>query len=101
MSHFTVLVIGDNVEEQLKPYQENNMGDCPKEFLKFHDKEDEIRQNYETGTTEKVKLPDGKLVWAWDERFRIPGTIGNGSDTHKIPDDCQKVTLMTIVDCHI
>lgn len=35
MSHFTVLVIGSNPEQQLAPYQENNMGDCPKEFMKF------------------------------------------------------------------
>lgn len=35
MSHFTVLVIGDDIRAQLAPFQENNMGDCPKEFLKF------------------------------------------------------------------
>lgn len=35
MSHFTVLVIGDNAEEQLAPFQENNMGNCPQELLKF------------------------------------------------------------------
>jgi hypothetical protein len=35
MSHFTVLVIGDDIERQLAPFQENNMEDCPKEFLKF------------------------------------------------------------------
>lgn len=35
MSHFTVLVIGDNPEEQLAPFQENNMGDCPEEYLKY------------------------------------------------------------------
>lgn len=40
MSHFSVLVIGPNVEEQLAPYQENNMGDCPKQYLTFHEDED-------------------------------------------------------------
>jgi len=35
MSHFTVMVIGDEPEEQLIPFQENNMGDCRKEYLKF------------------------------------------------------------------
>jgi len=35
MSHFTVLVIGKDVEEKLAPFQENNMDDCPKEYLKF------------------------------------------------------------------
>jgi len=32
MSHFCVLVVGENPELQLAPYQENNMEDCPKEY---------------------------------------------------------------------
>ena len=38
MSHFAVAVISDGTkttEELLAPYQKNNMGDCPKEFLEF------------------------------------------------------------------
>lgn len=35
MSHFTVLVVGDDPETQLIPFQENNMGDCPEEYLEF------------------------------------------------------------------
>lgn len=34
--HFSVLVAGDNWEEQLAPFQENNMGDCPDEYLEFY-----------------------------------------------------------------
>lgn len=93
MSHFVVLVIGPDIEGQLAPYQENNMNDCPKKYLKFNDHEDEIREKYETGSTEKIKMPDGTLVWSWDERFRVPGSFGTGHDTHKIPEDCQKVTV--------
>ena len=33
--HFAVLVIGDDVEKKLAPYQQNNMDDCPKEYLKY------------------------------------------------------------------
>jgi hypothetical protein len=40
MSHFTVLVIGNEPEKQLSPYQENNMGDCPSEYLEFIEDED-------------------------------------------------------------
>lgn len=29
----TCLIAGENYEEQLAPFQENNMGDCPEEFL--------------------------------------------------------------------
>lgn len=36
MSHFSVLVIGENIKEQLAPYQENNMDDAPKEYLKYY-----------------------------------------------------------------
>lgn len=35
MSHFTVMVVGEKPEEALAPYQENNMGDCPREYLEF------------------------------------------------------------------
>ncbi len=35
MSHFAVLIIGDNPEQQLAPFQENNMGNCPGEYLAF------------------------------------------------------------------
>lgn len=40
MSHFTVGVFidpkrGKKLKELLAPYQENNMGDCPKEYLEF------------------------------------------------------------------
>jgi len=38
MSHYTVAVIVDKLDENevakmLAPYQENNMGDCPREYL--------------------------------------------------------------------
>lgn len=41
MSHFTVLVIGENPEEQLKPFDENLK-------VEFEDKTDEYREEYET-----------------------------------------------------
>lgn len=50
MSHFTVAVICDkpeDIEKLLAPYQENNMDDCPKEFLAFNNVEEEYRKQYE------------------------------------------------------
>lgn len=50
MSHFTVAVFSDGtktVEQLLAPYQENNMGNCPKAYLQFYDIEDEYRAEYE------------------------------------------------------
>jgi len=61
MSHFTVLVkvdpetlescgkvVPEAVHKLLAPYQENNMGDCPAEFMEFVDIEDEYRELYTT-----------------------------------------------------
>lgn len=89
MSHFAVAVIlhdGDCLDDLLAPYQENNMGDCPKKYLAFVNTEDEHREEYETETIRKVKTPDGKLLWPWDETFRVPGMVGHGTNTHKVPE---------------
>ena len=87
MSHFTVLIVGENPEQQLVPFQENNMGNCPKEYLAFNDIEDEYREQYENDGVEMVKCPDGSVVYSWDERFRIPGAIGLGGSTHNVPEN--------------
>lgn len=75
MSHFTVGIITDNldnVEKLLAPYQENNMGDCPMEYMEFHSLSQEYQDEYENGTVERVKLPDGTLITPYDERcYRI------------------------------
>lgn len=93
MSHFSVIVIGDDVDEQLAPYQENNMGDCPKEYLEFHDMEPECREEYANGVTERVLMPDGRLLMKWDDEFRKEGSFGVGTDTHEVPDHLTVVEL--------
>ena len=70
MSHFTVLVIGDDVEKQLAPYQENNMGDCPEEFLEFRDVEEECRKDYEEDTTQDW-YPDHYLDLTEDQEQKL------------------------------
>lgn len=94
MSHFAVAVISDGtkkVSELLAPYQENNMGDCPKEFLEFHNVEEEYREDYENGSTEYVLMPDGRRLLPTDEEFRIEGVRGcYGSDTHRVPDHLER-----------
>lgn len=69
MSHFTVLIIGDNPEKQLAPFQENNMGDCPKSFLKFNNVEPEYRKKYNSEKTPMVKFPDGTLESKYNDKF--------------------------------
>lgn len=103
MTHFTVIVrlpgatqedeLGDALSAILAPFQENNMGDCPKQYLEFHDTEDEYLNDYENDSVEMIRCEDGSLAYAWDERFRVPGEIGLGSGTHKVPDHLERVQV--------
>lgn len=81
MSHFTVLVIGEDHEAQLAPFQENNMGDCPKQYLQFEEDPDaEIDE--QTGKKGYWRNPNSKWDWylvggRWGDFFRLkPGRIG-------------------------
>lgn len=68
MSHFSVAIIteGKPTEERiakaLAPYQENNKGDCPKEYMEFYSTTQERKEEYETSTIHRVKLANGTLV---------------------------------------
>jgi hypothetical protein len=68
MSHFTVLVVGDNVDEQLEPFHEFECTGLEK-YIKEIDKTEELRKEYEEHTTRKLKSPDGELVDPYDDRF--------------------------------
>lgn len=64
--HFTTIVIGDNPEDQMAPFQDNNMGDCPKEYLTFIDMEEDLEKDYETKILDMVKCSDGELMLAYN-----------------------------------
>lgn len=84
MSHFTVLVrlpattalseIKRAVASALLPYKEAGCGakDPPelKKHLVFEDVEDDSLKQYDTDTTRRVRLSDGKEVFAFDDMFR-------------------------------
>jgi len=65
MSHFSVLVVG-NVESQMEPFQENNMENCPKEYLEFHDVEENAKEEFESGFTTRFKDSSGNLHSRYD-----------------------------------
>lgn len=91
MSHFTVMVcvaskkilpgtrldsvgpgsIHHAVAEMLAPFYENTKDE---RYLAFVDEEDEMREKYATGSTERIRCADGSLVLPWDERFRVAGS---------------------------
>jgi hypothetical protein len=65
MSHFNVLVVlreGDDLHNKMAPYQENNMGDCPEQYLSFTDVTDNLRQDWEHMDVDQVKIPYVKLI---------------------------------------
>ena len=66
MSHFLALVIGQDWEKQLAPYQENTMGDCPKEYLQFFDMSEEAISDYQ-GSTHGVFTDEGEFLFQWDD----------------------------------
>lgn len=68
-----------------------NMGDCPREYLEFHDTEEEMRQEYEKDGCTKVVMPDGRLLSPWDEAFRRKGSFAViGSSTHEVPPELKQ-----------
>lgn len=96
MSHFPVAVISEKIEDierLMAPYQENNMGDCSKEFLQFYDEEPNCLKQYEEKSVEKIKMPDGRLLNPWDDEFRVDGRFDFGSNTHQVPEDCERVQV--------
>jgi hypothetical protein len=90
--HFTVLVAGENPTEQLAPFQENNMNDCPREFLAFNDKEDEFQHDYDNEGTEFVKTVDGRILSKRDSEFLRKSENGF-SNEYFIPEGAELVTV--------
>ncbi len=75
--HFSVLVIGSNVEKQLAPFQENNMGDLPNEMLKYrydckwYDTEQEVIEKLgKDFDSDEGYWENPKAKWDW---WRVGG----------------------------
>lgn len=95
MSHFAVLVIGEDAEKQLEPFNEQPEIGSP--YLEFEDEEDENLQEYEEGSTEQVILHDGTMVSPYDERFRKIQDDGFSSSYEVPPElECRKVPFKEI-----
>ena len=107
MSHFTVLVIGNNPEKQLARYKEN-IENLPKEWLEFEDSEKEYLEEWEKNEKthqdwypsdyvqinkedwEKLK-EDGELkLENFNEILRIPVKDNIWSLSYKEETDCPR-----------
>lgn len=63
MSHFTVLIVGDNAEEQLAPFDENDRE-------QFTDEEEDYLKEYNEKTTESVVFSDGRIYTKYCEEMK-------------------------------
>lgn len=130
MSHFSVLVVTaeqptqDILEKALQPFHEFECTGTDDEYVQDIDITEECRTEYMESTQCKIRLPNGKLVSAYDDQFyREPtseeqasigpfaGTGGNGkiswaskdwydglgyrTKVRFVPDDCEKVEEKT------
>lgn len=69
MSHFSVIVIGDNVEDQLQPYHEFECTGNRDQYVKEIDIIDEARTSYQnTKVTQLVNL-EGAYFSPYDDQF--------------------------------
>lgn len=101
MSHYTVAVIVDKLDENevakmLAPYQENNMGDCPREYLAFNSITEEYKKTYEEGTRAMILIDDNKLVSEYDDMFKKE-IVEEGhcfpTTTYEVPEKYRKVEI--------
>jgi hypothetical protein len=61
MSHFSVLVVGANVAEQLQPYHEYECTGIEDQYVVDVDLTAEALAAFNTSTTNRLRSPDGKL----------------------------------------
>lgn len=69
MSHFCVLVIGNDPEEQMAPYHEFECTGQDDEYVQDVDRTEESREEYLSRTCRQLKSPEGKLYDPWDDKF--------------------------------
>ena len=73
MSHFSVLVIGKDVDRQLQPYHEYESTGTDGQYVVDVDDTEENREEYEANTVRRLRGPDGVLHDPYDAEFyRVP-----------------------------
>lgn len=69
MSHFSVLVIGDDVGHQLAPYHEFECTGENNEFVQDLDVTEKTRAEYEKHTCRRIKTPAGEKLESYADQF--------------------------------
>lgn len=78
MSHFSVMVLGADVDQLLAPFHEYECTGVNDEYVQDVDETAQYQERYETDTAVRIKGPDGVLhdrftpEGQWDHRFSKP-----------------------------
>lgn len=69
MSHFTVMVVGDDVDRALAPFHEFECTGRNDKYVLEIDTTEEDREEYKTHTTRRFKDPEGNFHDPYDRKF--------------------------------
>ena len=83
MSHYTVLIVGDNPEEQLEPFCEQTEDS---KYLEFFDAEKKYREDYDSGKASRKEWHPADNIWLTPEELNILKTEGKISFKNHAPD---------------
>lgn len=69
MSHFAVMVIGNNIEDQLAPYHEFECTGEDNQYVRDIDETEEAHELYHKHTVRRFKDSEGNLLYPYDDKF--------------------------------
>lgn len=69
MSHFTVMVVGDDVKAALAPFHEFECTGLDDQYVQVIDETEEFLKDYETETVSRLRGPNGELECPYEDRF--------------------------------
>ena len=72
MSHFAVMVVTDTTDEimtALQPYHEYECTGIEDEYVVFVDHTEEVKKEFEEGTTNRYRSPDGTIYEGYEDIF--------------------------------
>jgi len=100
MSHFPVLVIGEEPVKALQPYHEFECTGFDDEYIQDIDETQEKLLEYAEATTRMIRSPDGERYDYYDKRFSRPPTEeekarGVDWDMHTQPDGWVEIEVPT------
>jgi hypothetical protein len=96
MSHFVVIVTGDNLDEQLQPYHEFECDGDDEQYEQNVDILAKARAKYEADTERRYKDPEGALHEPYDERFLVQKNDGPWPQKISVlPEGWEEVTVPT------